>query len=209
MRGFAKSMILFLVIGILVGGYFLFKNMQENKRIEEIKNGWYIEVIHDDPINVRDKASTDGKTIGKVSKGEIYKVLNVDTESGTSYFWYKIEYKNTIGWVASGKKIHWVKDVNNPNDIQAPSIKFEDDVYKVVSIDDINYKHLTILDDRNDYKITHQIYHEVKPYENINQYWILYTVTDKSGKSDSKMQKIEFDIAPDESEVLDFATFKR
>ena len=37
-----------------------------------------------------------------------------------------------------------LKDYNNPVDIAIPIIKFEDDTYKVVSIDDINYKHFQL-----------------------------------------------------------------
>ena len=48
------------------------------------------------------------------------------------------------------------------------------------------------------------IYHEVKEYDNIDQYWIKYTITDKAGKETSKMQKIEFKETPDESQVEDF-----
>ena len=201
-----------IVLGVIFGGvagYFLVKDMLNNKKIEEIKKGWYIEVIHDVPINVRDQASTKGKTLGTVSKGEVYKVLDVDTISSNTFFWYKIEYNNTKGYVASGRKIHWVNDYNNPNDIQVPTIRFKEGTYKVASIADINYKHLEVIEDTDDYKITHQIYHEVKPSEYIDQYWILYTITDGAGKSSSKMQKIEFDVKPDESQVLDFSEYKK
>ncbi len=201
-----------IVLGVIfggIGGYFLIKDMQNKKKIEEIKKGWYIEVTYDEPINVRDKASTKGESLGTVSKGEIYKVLDVDTVSSNKFFWYLIEYKDTKGYVASGRKIHWVKDVNNPNDIQVPSVRFKDEVYRVTSINDINYKHLEVIEDTDDYNITHEVYHEVKPSEYIDQYWILYTITDGAGKSSSKMQKIEFDVRPDESQVLDFSEYKK
>lgn len=210
MKKFITCIIVLSVIFGSVGGYFLIKNMQNKKKIEEIKKGWYIEIIYDkQPINVRDKASTDGKSLGMVNKGEIYKVLDVDTVSSNKFYWYLIEYKDGKGYVASGRKIHWVNDVNNPNDIQVPTIKFKENTYKVASIADINYKHLEVIEDTNDYEITHKIYHEVKPSEFIDQYWILYTITDGAGKSSSKMQKIEFDIKPDESQVLDFSEYKK
>ena len=37
-----------------------------------------------------------------------------------------------------------------------------------------------------------------------DQYWIRYTITDASGKSSSKTQKIEFENRPASSEVKDF-----
>lgn len=197
-----------LLVGIGIGGYFVIKNIQNKKYIEEVKKGWYVEIIHEQPINVRDMPSTDGESLGKVKKGEFYKVLDVNTESKI-YYWYKIEYKGDEGWIASGKKVHWVKDINNPNDIADPVIKYYDDVYKVVSIDDINYKHLEVIEDSDKYTITHKIYHEVNPTEGIDQYWIEYTIVDGAGKSSSKLQKIEFAERPDESKVLDFTEYKR
>jgi len=198
---------IFLVIGA-ISGYFYTKNLKEKQRIEEIKKGWYVEIIHNDPINVRNTPNTSGKEIGKVNKGEVYKVLDVDMKS-VSYYWYKIEFEDTVGWIASGRKIHWVNDVNNPNDIATPIIKYYDDVYSVVSIKDINYKHLEIIEDTSDYEITHVVYHEVEKTKFIDQYWILYTITDGAGKSSSKLQKIEFEEEPDESEVIDFKKYRQ
>ena len=102
-----------------------------------------------------------------------------------------------------------MKDYNNPTDIAIPIIKFKEDEYHVVSIKDINYDHLITWDDRDDYKITHIIYHEVDEAKDINQYWIKYTITDASGKYSSKTQKIIFETVPDESEVVDFTEYTR
>ena len=199
-----KKFFTFLFIVVLgVAVYFGFKKIKNDKYIEEVKNGWYVEIIYNDPINVRDMPSTDGENIGKAKKGEFYKVLDIDT-SKKIYNWYKIEFKGEEGWIASGKKVHWVKDVNNQNDIAVPEIKYYENVYKVVSIDDINYKHLEVIEDTDKYEITHVIYHEVNSSEFIDQYWIEYTITDGAGKSSSKLQKIEFEEKPDESKVLDF-----
>ena len=204
-----KKFGIFIVIVIIgLGAYFGIKQVMENKRIEEIKKGWYVEITYKEPIKVRDNYNTKGKEIGTVNKGEVYKVLEVNLDSKI-YYWYKIEYKNTTGWIASKRKSPWVNDVNNPTDIATPEIKFKSDVYKVRSIDDINYKHLTIVEDTDKYTITHKVYHEVKPAEFIDQYWIVYTITDGAGKSSSKTQKIEFDINPSEDEVLDFSEYKR
>ena len=202
-----KKLFMFVLLIIIgVGGYTVYNKINEEKRLEEIKKGWYVEITYNDPINVRDESSTKGKSIGQVKKGEIYKVLDINYD-GNIYNWYKIEYKNTEGWIASGKKKHWVNDVNNPVDIQTPEIKFYEDVYSVVSIDDINYKHLEVIEDTDDYEIEHVIYHEVDLSRYIDQYWILYTITDGAGKSSSKLQKIEFEEKPDESKVKDFAEY--
>jgi len=207
-----KKLFVFLTLIILiVGGVFghsYIKNMKEKARIEEIKKGWYVEIIHDDPINVRNLPKTSGKELGKVNKGEVYKVLDINMDHST-YYWYKIEFGNDTGWIASVRKKPWVNDVNNPTDIAVPDIKYHEDVYYVVSIDDINYKHLEIVEDTDDYEIAHVVYHEVVKNELIDQYWIQYTITDGAGKSSSKLQKIEFEERPDESQVTDFKEYKR
>jgi uncharacterized protein YgiM (DUF1202 family) len=201
--------VIFLTIVIGgVGGYIFIKNTTEKKRLEEIKKGWYIEIDHDSEINVRKEPNAKSESLGLVKNGEIFKVIDINYDNKI-YYWYKIEYGKNEGWVASGRKKHWVKDVNNPNDIATPEIKFYDAVYRVPTIDDINYKHLEVIEDTDKYTITHIVYHEVKPSEFIDQYWILYTITDGAGKSSSKMQKIEFDEKPDESKVEDFAQYKR
>ena len=209
MKSFGKCLLVLIIIGILIGGYFIGKKAIYEMKVADIKKGWYIEITYKDPINVRGEPNSDSKLLGTVNKGEVYKVLEVDTTSSGTYNWYKIEYEKTTGWVASGKKNYWVKDVNNPTDIAVPYIKYYDDVYKVATINDINYKHLEVIEDKEGYVITHKVYHEVKPSEGIDQYWILYTITDAVGKSSSKMQKIEFDVRPDESQVLDFKDYKR
>ncbi len=208
MKKFTIFLIIVLLVGGGVGGYFLVKNIREKARIEEIKKGWYIEITYDDPIKVRTEPSTSGKIWGEVKKGEVYKVLEINLENH-SYFWYKIDFNGKDGWVASGRRNHWVNDVNNPTDIQVPEVKFEDDVYSVATIKDINYKHLEVIEDTDDYKITHEIYHEVDKSRYIDQYWIKYTITDGAGKSSSKVQKIEFGTNPDESLVKDFSELER
>ena len=101
---------------------------QSKKEIEEIKKGWYVEIIHDTPINVRLEPNSDAKSIGQVKKGEVYKALDVDNESSNTYYWYKIDYKGKEGWIASGRKIFWVNDYNNPTDIMVPHVYFDSDI---------------------------------------------------------------------------------
>lgn len=198
--------VLFLIFGG-VGGYFVIKNIREKARIEEIKKGWYVEITTE-YINVRDNAHTNANELGKVYAGEVYEVLDMNFDN-TAYYWYKIDYKGNEAWIASRRKKPFLKDYNNPTDIATPVIKFYDDVYRVVNINEINYKHLEVVEDRNEYEITHKIYHEVVPSKQIDQYWIEYTITDAAGKSSSKLQKIEFEEKPDEKDVLNFADLER
>ena len=51
-----------------VGYFFITKGMEHQKEVE-IKDGWYIEINHKEPIRVRDDHSTKGKEIGKVNTG--------------------------------------------------------------------------------------------------------------------------------------------
>ena len=206
MKNFMVCFLILIIIFGGVGGYMYFKKIKEDARIEEIKKGWYIEVTSE-YINVRTDANTSSETIGKALEGEVYEVLDINLNSN-SYYWYKIDFNGEEAWVASHKKKPYVNDVNNPTDIATPVIKYYDDVYKVVSINDINYKHLEVVEDREDYKITHIVYHEYVPSEFKDQYWILYTITDASGKSSSKLQKIEFEERPNEEEVVDFSEYE-
>jgi len=197
--------ILFLIFGG-VGGYFYIKNIKEEQRIEEIKKGWYVEITSE-YINVRDDAHANANALGKVLEGEVYEVLDMNFDNN-SYYWYKIDYKGNEAWIASKRKSPYLKDYNNPTDIAVPVIKYYEDVYNVVSIDEINYKHLEVVEDRDEYEITHVIYHEVVPSKHIDQYWIEYTITDAAGKSSSKLQKIEFEEEPNEEDVIDFAEYE-
>ena len=195
-----------IVVLVIACGVLIFLRIKEKKRIENIKKGWYIEITSD-YINVRNEPDRNSALLGKVKKGEVYKAVDFK-ESAGSLYWYKIEFEKKEAWVGTSKTKPWLKDVNNPEDIATPYIKYFKDVYKVHSIDDIKYDHLKVIDDRNDYKIEHVVYHEVVPEDFIDQYWINYTVTDAAGKSSSKLQKIEFDIKPEENEVINFDDYK-
>lgn len=212
-----KFLIFILVIALGVGGYFGYNKLveikKENERVKEVKKGWYVEVVYK-YVNVREKSESHSKKIGQVKKGEVYKVLEYYGDS-SSYHWYKIELKDgKTGWIAntkSAKSEQYLKDVGNPEDIATPRITFEEYSVKFESIDDINYDHLTLWDDKDDYTVSHVVYHEYEDCsggemdcELKDQYWIRYTITDASGKSSSKTQKIEFENRPASSEVKDF-----
>ena len=183
MKKFLIIVIILLVISGGIGGYFYIKDAKEKARIAEIKEGWYVEVLEDD-VNIRAKGSANGTILGKTKKGDIYAVNDVDVAGNT--YWYEIDYDGTPAFIFSSTKYNYLKDVNNPNDIATPTIKFFDKIYYVDSIDDINYDHLEVWDDRPGAEVTHQVYHETGVDINgniIDQYWIQYTVTDKEGKS--------------------------
>ena len=215
-RKVKKSRIFLIILVLLIlgaGGYYLYNKKAEESRIAKIKEGWYIEVVYD-YINVRDEATSLSDRITKVKKGEVYKVLDlVDKKKEKECYWYHIELKNgKTGYVCNPKgdnaKYKYLEDHNDPNDLYTPKISYKESVYKVDSIDKITYDHLTLWDDHDDYEVTHQVYHEKEKCDSksdgIEKYWIKYTITDKSGKSASTTQKIEFNEKPEESKVLNF-----
>ena len=209
-----KFFIFLLIVGACVGcfsGIRKYNSIQkEKKRIEEIKKGWYVEVLTKE-LNVRKDSDKYSASLGKVKKGDIFAVLDVYT--GGVMTWYKIEYHGEYagdtGWIANDSKHTYLKDVNSPEDIYKPTLKFNDAIYYVNSIDDINYDHLEVWDDKPDYKVSHVVYHEVKVSEGIDQYWIRYTVTDGAGKETSKTQKIVFTEKPSENKVVDFEKYPK
>ena len=195
-----KKLLIILLIFILIGGgfglYYFFSGKAEERNIEEIKKGWHIEV-ENDYINIRKEASATSDILGKVKKGEVYKVIEVETVGNT--YWYKIEYdKDKYGWIFNSSSTDYLEDVNNPKDISAPTLKFFEPVYYVNSIDEITYDHLEVEDDKPGVTITHKVYHEINSDTGKDQYWIQYTATDAVGKSVSKVQKVEFNERPSE-----------
>ena len=205
-----KFLIILLILAIVGGGfgaYYIFSGKMEERNIEEIKKGWHIEV-QNDYINIRKEASATSDILGEVKKGEVYKVIEVETVGNTQ--WYKIEYeKDKYGWIFNSNSSDYLDDINNPEDISAPTLKFFDTVYYVNSIDEITYDHLEVEDDKPGVTVTHKVYHEVNSETGKDQYWIQYTATDAVGKSVSKVKKIEFNERPSEEEVYDFAELER
>ena len=211
MKKFLVILIILLLIG---GGFFTYKyiqNKKEEARISEIKKGWYLEILTDE-LNVREKGSKNSNLLKTVKKGDIFKVLDVEV-LGNNSFWYKIEYEDDkVGFVYNTKTLNYLEDYNNPKDIASPILKFNENVYYVDSIDDINYDHLYVWDDKPNYEVTHKVYHEVGVDfngKNIDQYWIQYTITDGVGNTDSKLQKIVFTNKPSEDQVYNFYDLER
>ena len=211
MKKFLVILIILLLIG---GGFFTYKyiqNKKEEARISEIKKGWYLEILTDE-LNVREKGSKNSNLLKTVKKEDIFKVLDVEV-LGNNSFWYKIEYEDDkVGFVYNTKTLNYLEDYNNPKDIASPILKFNENVYYVDSIDDINYDHLYVWDDKPNYEVTHKVYHEVGVDfngKNIDQYWIQYTITDGVGNTDSKLQKIVFTNRPSEDQVYNFYDLER
>ena len=200
-----KLKIIFGILITIVVGFFAVKfvlGFMEDARIKKIKEGWHIEIVND-YIKVRKEPDRNSSELSEVKKGEVYKVDDYENHNGN--FWYHVEYeKGKWGWVANPIGKDYLNDTNNEDDIKAPTIKFNDAVYYVDSIDDINYDHLDVTDDKPGVVVTHKVYHEVNEEQNKDQYWILYTATDAVGKTTKKVQKIEFNKKPDESQVEDF-----
>ena len=76
-----KFFITLLCIGLVVGGFIGVKKYRaakvEERRIEEAKKGWHVEILTD-YINIRDQADRYSNILGQVKKGGIYKkVQNV------------------------------------------------------------------------------------------------------------------------------------
>lgn len=92
-----KLMIILVIIGVflIVGGttswYFLTKYEKQTNIRDNTKS--QIEIISD-YINIRSSKSVKSEILGKVYKGEIYTILDEDTES--NYKWIKIETANGI-----------------------------------------------------------------------------------------------------------------
>ncbi|MDD2470201.1 MAG: SH3 domain-containing protein [Bacilli bacterium] len=197
--------IVVVVVLIAIGGLLLKTYVNGQKGIAKMANiekGWHVE-ISNSYINIRKEPSAYSVLLGKVEKDEKYEVLDINLENGR-YIWYQIKIdKDNSGWVASGRSDPYLIDHNNPNDIATPVLKFSEEVCYANSIDDINYEHLEVWDDRDEFEITHKVYKEIKN-EGGHQYWIVYKVEDGVGKTTSKTQKIVFVNEPKDSEVLDF-----
>ena len=80
-----KLLIVILILLLAAGGfgaYYYFSGKANERDIEEIKKGWHIEV-ESDYINIRKEASATADILGEVKKGEVYKVVDVETVGNT------------------------------------------------------------------------------------------------------------------------------
>lgn len=199
-----KFIITLLILGfIAVGGYYFYtKVFNKTEKIDPSKD-FYVEVTNE-YINIREESKQLSNNLGRVKKGEKYLVYDVNTSDG-SYIWYKIKYdKDKYGWIANKKGSPYLNEYNNPEDVSSPTIKILYLPYQAKNINSIGFENLEVWDDKGTPEITYEIYHEVKESEGIDQYWILYTVTDEVGKTAQKLGSIEFETKPSEYLVKDF-----
>lgn len=199
-----KFIVTLLILGfIAVGGYYFYtKVFNKTEKIDPSKD-FYVEVTNE-YINIREESKQLSNNLGRVKKGEKYLVYDVNSNDG-SYIWYKIKYdKDKYGWIANKKGSPYLNEYNNPEDVSNPTIKILYLPYQAKNINSIGFENLEVWDDKGTPEITYEIYHEVKESEGIDQYWILYTVTDEVGKTAQKLGSIEFETKPSEYLVKDF-----
>lgn len=199
-----KFIITLLILGfIAVGGYYFYtKVFNKTEKIDPSKD-FYVEVTNE-YINIREESKQLSNNLGRVKKGGKYLVYDVNSSDG-SYIWYKIKYdKDKYGWIANKKGSPYLNEYNNPEDVSNPTIKILYLPYQAKNINSIGFENLEVWDDKGTPEITYEIYHEVKESEGIDQYWILYTVTDEVGKTAQKLGSIEFETKPSEYLVKDF-----
>ncbi len=194
MKGFIITLI---ILGAIAFSYFNFVHPLFFNEIGE--DEWHV-VILNEYLNVRTDHDVNATQIDTVRKGGKYRAVEVEPND-EKYVWYKIELPTgEEGWIANTKDSVYLEDHNNPNDIVVPVIKYEEPELLVSSINDIDYDHLEIIDNSDDYTITHKVRFEQAK----NQYWIVYHVEDKGGNVAEKTQRIIFDTVPTLSEVEAF-----
>ena len=168
-------------------------------------------------LQVREAPTSNSKSLGTAAKGEIYKVLEVE-ETDNTFIWFRIVYQKNFkdkyqeGYIAQPRstQVDYVNVYGIEFDYSAPTISYNEDEYHVDSIDDITYDHLNVWDDQPGYKVTHEVYIEREPTDMPGpQYWVKWTVTDKKGKTASKIQRIVFKYPPSDSKVKDFSTIRK
>lgn len=199
-----KFIITLLILGfIAVGGYYFYTKVFNKTEKIDLSKDFYVEVTNE-YINIREESKQLSNNLGRVKKGEKYLVYDVNSSDG-SYIWYKIKYdKDKYGWIANKKGSPYLNEYNNPEDVSNPTIKILYLPYQAKNINSIGFENLEVWDDKGTPEITYEIYHEVKESEGIDQYWILYTVTDEVGKTAQKLGSIEFETKPSEYLVKDF-----
>ncbi|MCR4581467.1 MAG: SH3 domain-containing protein [Bacilli bacterium] len=239
MKKLLKFLIVIAVVfGGLYYGIVYIRNKNKQEAFNaEIKEGMYLEVIYEgkcvtkfqlsnqednkqceeDSVPVRLSPTANSKQIGTAKKGEIFKIEEVDETDGY-YVWFRIVFQHNYkepykaGYIAQPRRGENknVKIYNASLDYSSPTISFSEDEYHVDSIDAINYDHLKVWDDQPGYTITHEVYIERKPTDRPGpQYWIKYTVTDKVGKTDSRIQRIIFTNPPSDNLVKDFENMRK
>lgn len=98
--------VILFVIALVLGGLLVNKKLNSNKKEEIVQSNARDENLEqlevtNDIINIRMEADTKSEKVGKVSKGEIYTIL--ETKEDNYYIWYKIKTSNDIEGFIAGK----------------------------------------------------------------------------------------------------------
>ena len=100
--------VILFVIALVLGGLLVNKKLNSNNKEEIVQSNARDENLEqlevtNDTINIRMEADTKSEKVGKVSKGEIYTIL--ETKEDNYYIWYKIKTSNDIeGFIAGNYK---------------------------------------------------------------------------------------------------------
>lgn len=98
--------VILFVIALVLGGLLVNKKLNSNNKEEIVQSNARDENLEqlevtNDTINIRMEADTKSEKVGKVSKGEIYTIL--ETKEDNYYIWYKIKTSNDIEGFIAGK----------------------------------------------------------------------------------------------------------
>ena len=98
--------VILFVIALVLGGLLVNKKLNSNNKEEIVQSNARDENLEqlevtNDIINIRMEADTKSEKVGKVSKGEIYTIL--ETKEDNYYIWYKIKTSNDIEGFIAGK----------------------------------------------------------------------------------------------------------
>ena len=206
MKKFIKIVILIVLALLAIKGV---------KSFIEYKTAWKV-VVTEEFINIREESTPYSNKLGEAKRNDVFIVKEKKLEN--KFVWYKIvlkhDDKHQYGWICSERKYPYVKELNAKKakdgeelvtDNAKPVIKYNEDVYQVKDINNINYDHLTITDD-SEYKVSSQVYKET--CSDYYQYWIVYTATDKYGNKGTKTQAITFEEEPADEDVKDLAEIR-
>ena len=176
----------------------IFDKIRFNAYLKRVKEGWYVEITADTPLNVRDEPKYNAYIKQTVNKGEIYKA-NDYIVGDDGYYWINIDlYDGGKGWVANPKRgtedDKYLISHNGTVDIASPTLKWKSKAneYNVLNYKDINYDNLEVWDDRDisEVTITHEVCIETRPTDRPGpQYWITFVATDKAGKTSKGLRE--------------------
>ena len=98
--------VILFVIALVLGGLLVNKKLNSNNKEEIVQSNARDENLEqlevtNDTINIRMEADTKSEKVGKVSKGEIYTIL--EKKEDNYYTWYKIKTSNDIEGFIAGK----------------------------------------------------------------------------------------------------------